>query len=165
MNQQSEATESAQGRPRSTGAPFRCPARGCDPVCQHDLRGGSECHGPFSRGARGEQDSSGADRGAGRADRLLPEAGFAAPWPIGLGHYWAITLVGFGLNMIAVPLLALAGRWEMAAALVDLRTGRQGDAHPSAQCPCSHTPPTRSAMAGVSGCTRRWTRRVRSSGP
>ena len=34
------------------------------------------------------------------------------------GRYWAITLVGYGLNMIAVPLLALAGRWEIAAALM-----------------------------------------------
>ena len=32
--------------------------------------------------------------------------------------YWAITLVGYGLNLIAVPLLALAGRWEIAAALM-----------------------------------------------
>jgi len=34
------------------------------------------------------------------------------------GRYWAITLAGYGLNMIAVPLLALAGRWEIAAALM-----------------------------------------------
>ena len=34
------------------------------------------------------------------------------------GRYWAITLVGYGLNLIAVPLLALAGRWEIAAALM-----------------------------------------------
>ena len=34
------------------------------------------------------------------------------------GRYWAITLVGYGLNMLAVPLLALAGRWEVAAALI-----------------------------------------------
>jgi len=33
-------------------------------------------------------------------------------------HYWAITLIGYGLNMIAVPLLALAGRWEIAAAFM-----------------------------------------------
>lgn len=34
------------------------------------------------------------------------------------GRYWAITLVGYGLNLLAVPLLALAGRWEVAAALM-----------------------------------------------
>ena len=33
-------------------------------------------------------------------------------------RYWAITMVGYGLNLAAVPLLALAGRWEMAAVLM-----------------------------------------------
>lgn len=34
------------------------------------------------------------------------------------GRYWTITLLGYVLNMLAVPLLALAGRWEMAAMLM-----------------------------------------------
>lgn len=34
------------------------------------------------------------------------------------GRYWAITLAGYGLNLLAVPLLALAGRWEVAAMLM-----------------------------------------------
>lgn len=34
------------------------------------------------------------------------------------GKYWTITLVGYALNMLAVPLLALAGRWEVAAVLI-----------------------------------------------
>jgi MFS family permease len=33
-------------------------------------------------------------------------------------RYWAITIAGYTLNLLAVPLLALAGRWEMAAALI-----------------------------------------------
>lgn len=33
-------------------------------------------------------------------------------------RYWAITLVGYAINLLAVPLLALAGRWEAAAALL-----------------------------------------------
>ncbi|NPV89567.1 MAG: MFS transporter [Firmicutes bacterium] len=32
--------------------------------------------------------------------------------------YWAITLIGYGLNLFAVPFLALTGRWELAAALM-----------------------------------------------
>ncbi len=32
--------------------------------------------------------------------------------------YWAVTLVGYAINMLAVPLLALAHRWEIAAALM-----------------------------------------------
>ncbi len=33
-------------------------------------------------------------------------------------RYWAITLAGYALNLLAVPLLALTGRWELAAALM-----------------------------------------------
>lgn len=32
--------------------------------------------------------------------------------------YWAITLFGYGINLLAVPLLALAGRWEVATVLI-----------------------------------------------
>ena len=35
-----------------------------------------------------------------------------------IGRYWAITLFGYTLNMLAVPALALAGRWEIAAVLM-----------------------------------------------
>lgn len=31
------------------------------------------------------------------------------------GQYWGITIVGYGINLMAVPLLALAGHWELAA--------------------------------------------------
>ncbi len=34
------------------------------------------------------------------------------------GRYWTITLFGYAVNLLAVPLLALAGRWELAAALM-----------------------------------------------
>lgn len=33
-------------------------------------------------------------------------------------RYWAITIAGYVLNLPAVPLLALAGSWEVAAALI-----------------------------------------------
>ena len=32
--------------------------------------------------------------------------------------YWAITFLGYSINLIAVPLLALAGNWEIAAVLM-----------------------------------------------
>ena len=35
-----------------------------------------------------------------------------------IGRYWAITLLGYAINMLAVPALALAGRWEIAAMLM-----------------------------------------------
>ncbi len=33
-------------------------------------------------------------------------------------RYWTITLIGYTVNLLAVPLLALADRWELAAALL-----------------------------------------------
>lgn len=40
-------------------------------------------------------------------------------------RYWALTIVGYALNLLAVPLLALAGSWQMAALLIVLeRTGK-----------------------------------------
>ena len=33
-------------------------------------------------------------------------------------RYWLITIFGYAVNLLAVPLLALAGRWEVAAALM-----------------------------------------------
>lgn len=34
------------------------------------------------------------------------------------GGYWPITIVGYVVNLFAVPLLALTGRWELAAVLI-----------------------------------------------
>lgn len=34
------------------------------------------------------------------------------------GKYWAMTIAGYGINLVAVPLMALAGSWEMAALLI-----------------------------------------------
>jgi MFS family permease len=34
------------------------------------------------------------------------------------GRYWTVTLFGYVMNMLAVPLLALAGQWEVAAFLM-----------------------------------------------
>ncbi|MBI3978894.1 MAG: MFS transporter [Chloroflexi bacterium] len=40
-------------------------------------------------------------------------------------RYWVITLFGYAVNMLAVPLLALVGRWEVAAFLIIAeRTGK-----------------------------------------
>lgn len=33
-------------------------------------------------------------------------------------RYWTLTLLGYAVNLLAVPALALVGRWEVAAALV-----------------------------------------------
>src|SRR5207249_5406190 len=41
------------------------------------------------------------------------------------GKYWIVTIVGYVINMLAVPALALAGNWPFAAGLIIAeRTGR-----------------------------------------
>jgi len=41
------------------------------------------------------------------------------------GRYWPITILGYAVNLLAVPLLALADRWDLAAILILAeRTGR-----------------------------------------
>ena len=47
-----------------------------------------------------------------------------------LGRYWLITFAGYALNLLAVPLLALAGSWEIAAVLLVAGAHRQGHPHP-----------------------------------
>src|SRR5439155_10962100 len=34
------------------------------------------------------------------------------------GKYWLITFIGYTVNLLAVPAMALAGNWQIAAALV-----------------------------------------------
>ncbi len=53
-------------------------------------------------------------------------------------RYWAITLIGYCLNLFAVPLLALAGRWEIAVGL--MLTERLGKAirNPARDAMLSH---------------------------
>ncbi|MFH1090248.1 MAG: MFS transporter, partial [Pseudomonadota bacterium] len=33
-------------------------------------------------------------------------------------RYWTITIVGYAVNLLAVPAMALAGNWEIAAVLI-----------------------------------------------
>lgn len=53
-------------------------------------------------------------------------------------RYWAITLIGYCLNLFAVPLLALVGRWEIAVGL--MLTERLGKAirNPARDAMLSH---------------------------
>jgi MFS family permease len=39
-------------------------------------------------------------------------------WADRTRRYWGFTMAGYGINLLAVPLLALAGRWEVAASLI-----------------------------------------------
>lgn len=54
------------------------------------------------------------------------------------GRYWPVTLWGYGLNLFAVPLLALTHRWEAAALLIVLERLGKGIRTPARDTMLSH---------------------------
>jgi MFS family permease len=54
------------------------------------------------------------------------------------GRYWGITLFGYALNLLAVPALALAGRWEVAALLMIAERTGKGIRNPPRDVMLSH---------------------------
>jgi MFS family permease len=54
------------------------------------------------------------------------------------GRYWPITLTGYLINLISVPLLALAGRWETAAALIVAERAGRAVRSPARDAMLSH---------------------------
>ncbi|NLU50689.1 MAG: MFS transporter [Syntrophomonadaceae bacterium] len=54
------------------------------------------------------------------------------------GRYWSITLVGYGLNLLAVPFLALAGHWQVAAVLIVLERMGKAIRTPARDAMLSH---------------------------
>jgi MFS family permease len=86
--------------------------------------GGASINGPFmaSLGASAAIISISAGFGEFLGYALRAASGYMADRT---GRYWAITFVGYVINLIAVPAMALAGSWQVAAALVLAeRTGR-----------------------------------------
>jgi len=54
------------------------------------------------------------------------------------GGYWRITLFGYVVNMLSVPLLALTGRWETAALLIILERVGKAIRNPPRDAMLSH---------------------------
>ena len=54
------------------------------------------------------------------------------------GKYWTVTLFGYFVNLLAVPLLALAGRWEIAALLMVAERMGKAIRNPSRDAMLSH---------------------------
>jgi len=54
------------------------------------------------------------------------------------GKYWTITIIGYLVNLTAVPLLALAGRWEIAAFLMIAERMGKGIRNPVRDAMLSH---------------------------
>lgn len=86
--------------------------------------GGGAINGPFmaSLGASAAIVSITAGLGEFLGYGLRLGSGYVADRT---GRYWPITFVGYAINLIAVPAMALAGSWQVAAALILAeRTGR-----------------------------------------
>ena len=52
--------------------------------------------------------------------------------------YWTVTLVGYFINMLAVPLLALAGTWQVAAILIIAERAGKAIRNPARDAMLSH---------------------------
>jgi MFS family permease len=53
-------------------------------------------------------------------------------------RYWLLTIIGYTVNLLAVPLLALAGRWEIAAVLMVVERVGKAIRSPSKDAILSH---------------------------
>src|SRR5438477_7449167 len=55
------------------------------------------------------------------------------------GKYWLMTFVGYSINLLAVPALALAGNWPVAAGLVLAERVGRGIRKPTVESMLSYT--------------------------
>ncbi|MEJ5188640.1 MAG: MFS transporter, partial [Breznakiellaceae bacterium] len=53
-------------------------------------------------------------------------------------RYWLITGIGYAINLLSVPLLAVAGRWEVAALLMILERAGRAIRNPARDAMLSH---------------------------
>src|SRR5438552_6671178 len=77
--------------------------------------GGASINGPFmaSLGAGAAAVSITAGLGEFFGYALRSGSGYVADKS---GKYWVITFIGYAINLFAVPAMALAGNWQIAAA-------------------------------------------------
>ncbi|MBS0432334.1 MAG: MFS transporter [Proteobacteria bacterium] len=54
------------------------------------------------------------------------------------GRYWTITIIGYAINLLAVPALALAGNWPVAAGLIILERSGKALRTPARDAMLSH---------------------------
>ena len=66
-----------------------------------------------------------------------------------LGRYWLITFAGYALNLLAIPLLALAGSWEIAARLLLLERIGKAIRTPARDAMLSHATACRGPGLGL----------------
>lgn len=73
--------------------------------------------------------------------------GYVLRFPFGAaadrtGKYWPITFIGYGVQMVAVPLLALAGSWPIAALLMITERSGRAMRNPARDAMLAHTADT-----------------------
>ena len=117
MNRQSETPITAQDLPRTSALKFVVLLGAVSLFADMTYEGARSITGPFLAALGASGTAVGLIAGLGEliGYSLRLASGYLADRT---GRYWAITLLGYALNMIAVPLLALAGRWEIAATLM-----------------------------------------------
>src|SRR3954452_3336161 len=79
--------------------------------------GGASINGPFmaSLGASAAVVSITAGIGEFIGYTLRSDGGYVADRT---GRYWTVTFIGYFINLLAVPAMALAGSWQVAAVLI-----------------------------------------------
>ena len=108
--------------------------------------GGASINGPFlgTLGASAAAVSIIAGAGEFVGYSLRSVAGYVADRT---GKHWPITFLGYAINLFAVPAMALAGSWHVAAALSS-PSGPDGRSGNPRSRRCSRTRPARLAEAG-----------------
>ncbi len=100
--------------------------------------GGASINGPFmaslGAGAAIISIAAGAGEFLGYALRL--PAGYIADKT---GRYWTITFIGYVINLFAVPAMALAGNWQVAALLVLAERAGRALRKPTVEAMLSYT--------------------------
>jgi MFS family permease len=100
--------------------------------------GGASINGPFmaslGAGAAIISITAGAGELLGYALRL--PAGYIADKT---GRYWTITFIGYVINLFAVPAMALAGNWQVAALLVLAERAGRALRKPTVEAMLSYT--------------------------
>jgi len=100
--------------------------------------GGASINGPFmaslGAGAAVISIAAGAGEFLGYALRL--PAGYIADKT---GRYWTITFIGYVINLFAVPAMALAGNWQVAALLVLAERAGRALRKPTVEAMLSYT--------------------------
>jgi hypothetical protein len=123
--------------------------------------GGASINGPFmaSLGATAAVVSITAGLGEFLGYALRSVSGWAADKT---GRYWAVTFVGYAINLVAVPAMALAGNWQMAAALVMAERIGRAIRKPTVEA-MSPIRPRNLERVGYTGSARRWMRSAQPS--